>query len=366
MKKLLVLSVLLGLLALPMFAEHVSVDFGGDDTFGFIGDFGDNHAEKLDLTWDVKVGIDDYNSFTWSTAGLATGGFTALDKALVTTDLGKWLGLPVGFKVMWGYDDPDANEFGDVTGYGNQAYDFSPGEYWGLGFMFSWNFLELEAAFNPGTESPFPATLTQETYDLGKLLIGVAAKEPIPGLNAEVYWFQGGNDAEAYGADEAIDLVVVVDDDPTLVTDFDRGQLGIGVSYDTAFGDFTVKPGVSFLYDMDDAAAAAWTYGFGVAAGYSMFDVTLGVMGMEGSEFDSMNATVVAAPIEKADIYAGLLLSFADGADAFQGADLGVNLHVGAVEIYLGYLVTSNGAGDYNAPEVLTDGGAYIKFDVDY
>ena len=38
MKKLLVLSVLLGLLVLPVFADHVSIDFGGDHTFGFIGD----------------------------------------------------------------------------------------------------------------------------------------------------------------------------------------------------------------------------------------------------------------------------------------------------------------------------------------
>ena len=39
MKKLLVLSVLLGLMALPMFASDIT--FGGDVTFGFIYNFSD-------------------------------------------------------------------------------------------------------------------------------------------------------------------------------------------------------------------------------------------------------------------------------------------------------------------------------------
>ena len=74
MKKLLVLSVLLGLMALPMFADAT---FGGDATFGFIGDFGDNITEKHDLTLDVMVAIDDYNSLTINMDGLeneVTGG----------------------------------------------------------------------------------------------------------------------------------------------------------------------------------------------------------------------------------------------------------------------------------------------------
>jgi hypothetical protein len=86
MKKLLVLSVLLGLLTLPVFAEHATIDFGGDDTYGFMTDFGDGVLTTLDLTWDVIVGIDDYNSFTWSLTDIDQQGNIALDKALTTTD----------------------------------------------------------------------------------------------------------------------------------------------------------------------------------------------------------------------------------------------------------------------------------------
>jgi hypothetical protein len=61
MKKLLVLSVLLGLMALPMFASDIT--FGGDLTFGFVGDFGDNISyPNATVTVDVKAAVDDYNS----------------------------------------------------------------------------------------------------------------------------------------------------------------------------------------------------------------------------------------------------------------------------------------------------------------
>jgi len=347
MKKLLVLSVLLGLLALPVFANHVSIDMGGDLTFGTAGDFDAAQKDKVDFTWDVMVGLDDYNSFTWSLVNVGTT--NALDQALVTTDVGMWLGLPVGFKVMWGYNDPDANEFGDVSGYGNQAYDFSPnitggqvGEYWGLDFLLSYNFIEVEFAFSPGIADTW---VNPATGDQGRILAGLALKEPIPGLNAEVYWFQGG--------DVATDVL-------------DQGQLGVGAAYATEVGMASLTGGVSFMYDMADAAAPAWKYGIGLDAGYSMFDVTVGITGMEDSTFDGMTATVDIAAVEQATIYAGMQLSFADGADTFQGADLGVNAHIGIVECYLGYNITSNGAGEYNSDFGLTDGGAYVKFDVDY
>jgi hypothetical protein len=343
MKKLLVLSVLLGLLALPVFADHVSIDFGGDKTFGFIGDFGDAEAEDTDLTWDVIVGIDDYNSFTWSLKGLddILGGPIALDKALVTTDVGMWLDLPVGFKINWGYDDPDANEFGNVTGYENtQVYDFSPAEYWGLSVLLSYMFAEVELAFNPGVEGVLPIP------DYGYLLAGLALKEPIPGLNAEVYMFQGG--------------------DPVEVDDFEQMHLGVGAAYATEVAGASLEGGVSVFYDLTDNADPAWEYGVGVAAGYDMFDVTLGVYGYDGETLSGMDFTVDIAPIDLVTIYAGAVMSFLDADDTFQGADLGVNAHIGLTECYIGYLITENDAGDYNAPTTLLDGGAYISFDVNY
>ena len=101
MKKLLVLSVLLGLLVLPVFASDFT--FGGDATFGFIGDFGDNEAETMDLTFDIMAAIDDYSSLTINMDGLENmtpGSTVGISQALVATDVGAWLGLPVGLVVI--------------------------------------------------------------------------------------------------------------------------------------------------------------------------------------------------------------------------------------------------------------------------
>jgi hypothetical protein len=329
MKKLLVLSALLGLLVLPVFADHVSIDMGGDLTFGFIGDFGDNEKEKVDFTWDVMVGIDDYNSFTWSLADV--GGGTNLDKALVTSDVGMWLGLPVGLKINWGYDDPDANEFQVVSGYGNEEiFNLSPDEYWGLDFLLSYNIVEVEVAFNPGVAAS----------DDGYILAGLALKEPVPGLNAEVYWFQGG--------DVATDVL-------------DQGEIAFDAAYSTEVAGIGLDTGAAFWYDMADAADPAWKYGLGIAAAVNMFDITLGLDGNEADALNGITATVDVSPVDMATLYAGLELSLADGADAFQGADIGVNAHIGIVEAYLGYLITSNGAGQYNSTSTLLQSAQFQR-----
>jgi hypothetical protein len=340
MKKLLVLSALLGLLALPVFADHVTVDFGGDHTWGVMSDFGTNVKETLDLTWDVMVGIDDYNSFVWSIKGLEFG-LTTLDKALVTTDLGMWLGLPVGFKLNWGYDDPDANEFQNISGYGNEEiFDFSPGEYWGLDLLLSFaSFFEVEVAFDPDAENG------------GSLLAGLAVKEPMPGLNAEVYYFQNQSSSDV----------------------FDQGRIAFDAAYATEVAGIALKAGAAFMYDMADAATDAWIYGIGLVGSKGMFKVTVGVDGNETDALDELTATVDVSPVDMATIYGGLDLDLRDAApETLYNVDLGVNAHIGLVEAYVGYLITTVGGGGqvgYKAPDdkpALADGGFYLKFDVNY
>jgi hypothetical protein len=333
MKKLLVLSALLGLLVLPVFAEHQTIDFGGDDTYGFITDFGTVVAEKLDLTWDVIVGIDDYNSFTWSTAGLTTG-FTALDKALVTTDMGMWAGLPVGWKVMWGYDDPDANEFQSISGYGNEEiFNFSPAEYWGIATLLSFGFVEVELAADPNAENG------------GSLLAGLAVKEPIAGMNAEFYYFQNQSSSDV----------------------FDQGQIGIDAGYSTEFSGFGLEAGAGLLLDLADGADA-WAYGVGLSGAYSIATVTVGLDGNETDALNSVSATAEFALIEMLAAYAGLWYDMA-GSELAE-VDLGVNAHVGAVQVYVGYLIDGDSAvasgGNFNSPTGINDSGAYVKFDVNY
>jgi hypothetical protein len=341
MKKLLILSVLLGLMALPMFASDFS--WGGDLTFGFIGDFGDNEGETSTVTFDIKATVDDYNSLVIEVDLLDNA---VPDKAVVTTDIGGWLGLPVGLTTNWGWDDPDANEFHAISNYGNEeVFDFSKGDYFGHQFLLSVSMLEVEVAFNPG----YNDGIGPLTTDYGALLAGVAVKEPIPGLNAEVYYYQGGTSAA--GAPE--------------VDEFDLGQIMFDAAYSGEFGGIGLDVGAAFFYNMDDAAAYAWAFGIGMAASVSMFDITVGVDGNENDMLNELSATVEVAPVDLATIYAGLYYSGANS--ELNEVDLGVNAHIGAAEAYIGYVVTDTGSGDnYNSPAGIPDGGAYIKFDINY
>jgi hypothetical protein len=349
MKKLLVLSVLLGLMALPMFASDIT--FGGDATFGFIGDFGDNENEVRDLTIDVKAAIDDYNSLVIEFNSLEkveplTGKpDLQYEKALVTTDIGAWLGLPVGLKVSWGWDDPDMNEFQIISAYENEdPWNFSPSEYWGIDFLMSYNIIEVELAFNPGVAATDP----------GQLLAGLAVKEPIPGLNAEVYYYQGSDAATTVPTDE-----------------FGEGYIGFDAAYAGEFSGFGLEAGAYFGYYLGDAVGVpAWAMGAGLSGAYSMFTMTVGLDGNETDALNGLTATAVVAPIDMLDIYAGM---YYDGANSeLAEIDLGVNAHVGAVEVYVGYLVDGDSpaiaSGDhFHAPPGLgTESGAYIKFDVNY
>jgi hypothetical protein len=345
MKKLLLLSVLLGLLALPMFASDF--EFGGDLTYGFIGDFGDDITETATVTFDVKATVGDYTSLVIE-MDLLQVPIDLPDKAVVTTDIGGWLGLPVGLTANWGWDDPDANEFHSISEYDNEeVFDFSKGDYFGHQFMLSASFLEVEVAFNPGI-----ADGAGPYY--GALLAGVALKEPIPGLNAEVYYYQGGSAAAA--APE--------------VDEYDLGQIMADAAYSAEFGGVGLDAGAAFFYNLDDTAAFAWAYGFAAAASVSMADITLGLNGDENDFLGSVSATVVVAPIDLADIYAGVWYDMV--ASELAEIDLGINAHIGATEMYVGYLVDGDslvGAGDhFNAPPGLAsaESGAYIKFDVDY
>jgi hypothetical protein len=328
-----------------MFASDIT--FGGDATFGFIGDFGTNEDEVIDLTLDVEAVIDDFNTLTVNIDGLElvaadivapTDSLVGLSQAIVATDVGAWLGLPVGIVVTWGYDDPDANLFHSVTEYGNEEiFDFSPDEYWGLDFLVSYSMIEVEVAFNPGVAPT----------DAGYLLAGLAVVEPVEGLNAEVYWFQGLSAIDAY----------------------DQGLIGVDAGYSTEVAGIGLDAGVGFGYDMGTAPAILWAWGVGLAASVSMFDISLGVYGNDVDFLAGLDATVYVAPIDLLDLYAGIVTDFqAAAAENFVGADFGINAHIGAVEAYVGYWYTTVGGGDLNAvaEAPLVDGGAYVKFDVDY
>ena len=251
MKKVLFLFTLLGLMALPMFASDIT--FGGDLTYGVITDFDDNENDSSTVNFDIKAAIDDHNSLSIE---VDVEDF-ALDKAVVTTNIGTWLELPIGLKLDWGYVDPNANRFMGVSARGNEKiFNFSAGDYWGLNLLATIEMIEIELAFDPGEVTHDNAVDSDgNPVETGKLLIGMAAKEPIPGLNAEVYYFQN----------------------KTVTDVLDEGDIGIDANYATEFSGFALKVGagvkIPLLEDVDLA------YGFGLKGTYSIATLTVGLDG---------------------------------------------------------------------------------------
>jgi hypothetical protein len=341
MKKALFLFALLGLMALPMFAGDFS--FGGDLTFGVISDFDTNENEASDVKFDIKSAVDDHNSVTieFDLENLD------LEKALCSTNIGTWLELPIGLKLDWGLVKPNANRFVGVSERGNEKIYQMEELYWGINLLATVDFIEIELAFNPGKTAA-------DTGDIGCLLAGIAAKEPIAGLNAELYYYQNevGN-----------------------LSTMDQGIIGISANYSTDLSGFGLKVGLGMKYDLVEDVEPAVSYGFGLKGTYSIATLTVGLDGNDVDALAGLTATVAVAPVDMATIYAGLEMDLteatADAVDAetrdssLDGVDAGVQIKMGAASLYIGYLLTDVGSGKWKAPTTLTEGGMYFKFDVD-
>jgi hypothetical protein len=326
MKKLLLLAVLLGLMALPGFASDIS--FGGDFEYGFIHDMDDAMAEKTTVNFDIKATVDDYNSLKieFDVYDLV------VDKAYCTTDIGTFFELPVGLKLDWGYIKPNANRYVGVSERGNEKiYNFEK-LYWGFNLLATIQMAEIELAVDPGQ---------------GRIMAGLAVKEPIAGLNAELYYYQGH--------DAAHDV-------------FDEGSIGVSLNYATDISGFALKVGAGLEYLLTEDADME--FGAGVSGTYSIAKLTVGYNGNASDPAEKITATVAVTPVDLATIYAGLEVKLdeatVDAEEQLQGVDLGVQLKLGACSIYLGYLYTEVGGGKWKAPEANTDGGIYVKCDIDY
>jgi hypothetical protein len=342
MKKALFLFALLGLIALPMFAGDFS--FGGDLTYGVISDLDNNEAESTTINFDIKSAIDDHNSAKIEVDLLAADNLDAgnvLDKAYITTNIGTWLELPVGLKLDWGLIKPNANRFVGVSERGNEKIYNMEKEYWGVNLLATVDFIEIELAMNPGAS-------VGATGDVGCLLAGIAAKEPIAGLNAEAYYYQN---------------------EVNNLSTMDQGIIGISANYSTDLSGFGLKVGLGMKYDLVEDVEPAVSYGFGLKGTYSIATLTVGLDGNDVDALAGLTATVAVAPVDMATIYAGLEMNLTETASeadqTLDGIDLGVQIKMGATSLYVGYLVTEVGSGKWKAPTTLTDGGMYFKFDVD-
>jgi len=115
--------------------------------------------------------------------------------------------------------------------------------------------------------------------------------------------------------------------------------------------------------DYDGAIAA--DYSVGASVGFSVFTVGGSIAGDKAIPVgDTIAYLDIAAGAVGADI--DILLSGDAEKDAFQGAEFSAFYNPGPFELRVGYLLTTLGAGDVNAPEVFDAGGVYATAKISY
>ena len=115
--------------------------------------------------------------------------------------------------------------------------------------------------------------------------------------------------------------------------------------------------------DYDGAVAA--DYSAGASVGFSIFTIGGSIAGAKAIPLGDIKAYLdIAAGSIGADV--DVLLSGDAEKEVFQGAEFSVFYKPGPLELRVGYLVTSEGVGGINAPEVFDDGGIYATAKISY
>ena len=106
-------------------------------------------------------------------------------------------------------------------------------------------------------------------------------------------------------------------------------------------------------------------YAVGASVGFSVFTIGGSVAGNQDIPMTDVKAFLdIATGDIGADV--DLLLSADAEKEVFQGAEFSAFWNPGPLELRVGYLLTTLGAGDVNAPEVFDDGGVYAKVKISY
>jgi len=115
--------------------------------------------------------------------------------------------------------------------------------------------------------------------------------------------------------------------------------------------------------DYDGAVAA--DYSVGASVGFFIFTIGGSVAGDKDIPLGDVKANLdVVAGVVGADV--DVLLSADAEKEVFQGAEFSAFWNPGPLELRVGYLLTTEGAGEINAPEVFDDGGIYATAKITY
>jgi len=349
------------------------VKVAGELTFGAITPFDADDARQgyANMYADFYIYADEYNTIMVELDGGYIQEFVALgaqgnfDEGGVfingisanywrlDTDVGKALDLPIGLVNTAGKTSLYSTKY-EVTGL---AYERDPVRT-GLDPI-PWTFaadagmFQLTLGLGFGTWAPVIGAIVPGE-DARQLGIYLAVPELGPAFFEAWYMaankdYKGrlGADAKVMGlANGMVDVAGgfvydVRDDAERTSTDF--------------FGTTSVSP--------------EWAYGIGVNLNFPdvMSGADVGV-GLNGNDTDAANQFGIDGQLMIDDTYgldAAVGMSFADGADTFQGAEFSVFAQVGAAKWSVGYTITENGFA-YVPAVGGPNGGLFVNADIDF
>jgi hypothetical protein len=318
----------------------------GEFTFGAITPFdaAKGNIGFYNMYVDFTLYPDEYNAILFELAGskaftqslvvvdpadplgFSQGAIFSVPYFQLTTDVGAALGLPVGLKNTAGLTSLYSRKY-EVTGH---AYERSKVRSWID--PLAWKF-EVDAGMATAT---FALGFGEGSDTLNDIGVLVDVPEVGPASLELFYLVQDNADYKGnFGIDaKATDLV--------------GGMLGVaaGFKYDTL--------------------NEAWAYGVGASVTYSPATIGVSLNGDDVNTVDQLGIDVDAAFTDTYGATVAAGLSLADGADTFQGADIGVYAKVGAAKWSVGYAITDGNGYAYVPAVAGIDGGLYLNVDIDF
>ena len=371
MKKLLVVFValLVVALAVPVMAADRSATWGGEFTFGGITGFSEEKVSSKfgNIYFDGTIPVDDYNDVVFELAGKFNGGAIAssggttswqVGAAYLLTDIGGFVGLPVGLTAKGGWFGFDSRKF-EVSGHGWER-KYRPGI--GKAPMFLFNIDAGMVIFDVGFDFDNGGDAATPKQDY----VVMASVPDVAGLVSIEAGYFIKEDADFKGQFTANAKAEGI---------ADMVDAAFGFGYDTTDNAGTSKGPDGILLTLDDVWLPAWWWGLGVKANVSMLGIGVSVNGEEEMTIDKLGVDVNAAVTDEFGVDIGLGLNLdKDALETFGGFSFSAYYKPGVSKWRVGYVYTKDGVYDYQAPILLQDaslapdekGGLFISCDIDF
>jgi hypothetical protein len=285
---------------------------------------------------DLIAEVDEYNTvlFEFTADGSPARANWGVYSAYLETDVGAYFGLPVGvtatlgnmwactrkYEATWSARERIARQCAQINGL-KATVDFGMGN----------------VAVLTSIGDDFDATTAPDIEPVQAVIINLPELGPVD-LEAFMYGVGQSEFKPVIAANVKVAFAPV--------------DVAAGFGFDLAKGGHL-------------GGTQEWAYGVGAAADLGMFRAGAALNGNSTDALNFLNIEAGAELMEGLRADAGVGLSFASGADTFQGAEISVALEPGASCWRVGYTITTTGYG-YCATTALTDGGLFIQGDLSF